>query len=213
MAEKGDTTTQEFNIREAVGVFHSWDDLRSAVDDLLVRGFDRSEISLLADEKTVEKKLGKVYEHVRTLEDDPEVPRTGFFAGDSLIEARTGIIGTMAYVGALAAIGVVVASGGTIAAAIAAATVAGGSGGVLGSFAARAFGRERAKDLQAKLAKGGLLLWVHVRDASHEERAVEALKSNNAEDVHVHEFAANASPDGDPLSGLEPDPFLSKSRI
>lgn len=200
-------------IREAVGVFQQWVDLRSAVDDLMTHGFDRAEISLLANEATVEKKLGKAYEEIRSLEDHPTAPRTDYVGDDSLVEARTGIIGALAYVGALAAVGVVVASGGTIAAAIVAATVAGGSGGVVGSLAARMLGRERERDLRAKLEKGGLLLWVRIRDAEHEQRALDILQRNKADDVHVHDIVTEVLPEGDPLSGVEPDPFLPKARV
>jgi len=42
-------------VREAVGVFHDEKSLQGAVDELLIAGFDRSKLSLLADQAAVEK--------------------------------------------------------------------------------------------------------------------------------------------------------------
>ena len=200
-------------IREAVGVFHDRDTFEDAVEDLMSAGFDRSELSLLASEQAVEQKLGHAYEKVQDLEDDAGVPRAAFVGNHSLAEARTGIIGGLAYIGAMVATGAVVASGGSVAAVIAAAAIPGGGGGLLGGWAARFLGRDRAKHLQHQLDHGGLLLWVRVRDEAHERRALEILKRCGAEDVHVHELPASEVPAENPLSGVELDPFLPGSRI
>jgi hypothetical protein len=200
-------------IREAVGVFHDRDSLGNAVEDLMSAGFDRSELSLLAGEQAVEQKLGHAYRRVQELEDDAAVPRAAFVGNHSLAIGRTGIVGGLAYVGAMVATGAVVASGGSVAAVIAAAALAGGGGGLLGGLAARLLGRERARSLQHQLDHGGLLLWVRVRDAAHERRALDILGRNGADDVHVHELPASEVPAENPLSGVELDPFLPGSRI
>ncbi len=54
----------ETTIREAVGVFHDTAALEAAIDELSSAGFDRAEISLLADEATVAAKLGHLYDKV-----------------------------------------------------------------------------------------------------------------------------------------------------
>ena len=200
-------------IREAVGVFHDRDKFEDAVDDLLSAGFDRSELSLLAGEQAVEQKLGHAYQKVQELEDDAGVPRAAFVGNHSLAIGRTGLIGGLAYVGAMVATGAVVASGGSVAAVIAAAAIAGGGGGLLGGWAARFLGRDRAKHLQHQLDHGGLLLWVRVRDEAHERRALDILARSGADDVHVHELPASEVPAENPLSGVELDPFLPGARI
>jgi hypothetical protein len=200
-------------VREAVGVFHDRDAFLDAVDDLLSAGFDRAELSLLAGEKAVEDKLGHAYDKVQELEDDAAVPRVAFVGDHSLAEGRTGIIGGLAYVGAVAAAGAVVASGGALAATVIAAVLAGGGGGVLGALAARWLGRDRAQALQRQLDKGGLLLWVRARDEAHEQRAVEILTRSGAEDVHVHALPGSRDPAQNPLAGLEIDPFLPGARL
>lgn len=200
-------------VREAVGVFHDANALEAAVDELLESGFERGEISLLASDRTVEDKLGHAYRKVTEMEDDTGAPRVAYVDRDSLIEGKTGMIGGLAYVGALAAAGAVVASGGTLAAVIAAAVGAGGAGGVLGTFAARWIGRDHATSMQNQLDKGGLLLWVHVRDQDHEKRAVDILSRHSADDVHVHDLPAQVEPEGDPLSRWQPDPFLPGAKV
>ena len=200
-------------IREAVGVFHDRDALQNAVEDLLSAGFDRSELSLLAGERAIEQKLGHAYQKVQELEDDAAVPRAAFVGNHSLALGRVGMIGGLAYIGATAAAGAVVASGGALAATIVAAAIAGGGGGLLGSWAARLLGRDRAEKLQRQLDHGGLLLWVALRDEAHERRALAILSQSGADDVHAHELPASEVPAENPLSGVELDPFLPGSRL
>jgi hypothetical protein len=200
-------------VREAVGVFHDAESFQNAVEDLMKAGFDRSELSLLAGARAVEQKLGHAYQKIQELEDDPTVPRAAYVGNHSLAIGRIGIIGGLAYIGAVVGAGAVVASGGTLAAVITAAASAGGGGGLLGGWAAGFLGRDRAQALQQQLDRGGLLLWVHVRDAAHAERATEILTGNGAEDVHVHDLPGSREPAANPLSGIEIDPFLPDARI
>jgi hypothetical protein len=199
--------------REAVGVFHHWTNLQAAVDELLNHGFDRAEISMLAGEEVVERKLGHVYEKVSELEDDPNAPRIAFVGRDSLTEGKASAIGTLGYVGAVAAVGAVVASGGALAWVLLAGAAAGGGGAALGSLLAKALGRGRAKDIEAQIDKGGLLLWVRTCSQDREARAMEILKEHGADDVHVHEFEGARGPEFNPLGGLQPDPFLPQARV
>jgi hypothetical protein len=90
------------------------------------------------------------------------------------------------YVGAAAAAGAIVVSGGTLAAGITAAVLAGGAGGLIGSILARWVGDHHAHYLQEQMDRGGLLLWVRTWDAEDERRAVEILRKHSGGDVHVH---------------------------
>jgi hypothetical protein len=207
------TTDEASTIREAVGVFHDRESFLRAVDELLSDGFDRADLSLLACERTVEGKLGHAYKKVQDLEDDAAVPRVAFVDDHSLKIGRTGIIGGLAYVGAVAAAGAVVASGGALAATVAAAAVAGGGGGLLGAVGASMLGRDHAQALKEQLDRGGLLLWVNLRDEAARQRASDILTRNGAEDVHVHDLPASEIPADNPLKNLEFDPFLPGARI
>jgi len=177
-------------IREAVGVFTSPETLQEAIDELMSSGFDRADLSLLAAEKTVEQKLGHKYQKVADLEDNATVPRCCYVSIESVGDAEGGVIGGLTYIGATAA--AVVATGGTLAIAIAAAAVAGGAGGVLGSILAKWIGDRHARHLQEQLDHGGLLLWARTRNAEDEKRAVDILSKHSGRDVHVHTVPAIA---------------------
>ncbi|MCU0837131.1 MAG: general stress protein [Rhodospirillales bacterium] len=212
MTETG-ADTPTVTVREAVGVFNHQDSLQAAIDDLLEHGFDRAEISVLASEKAVADKLGHLYQRVSELEDDPNTPRTAFVSKDDVTEAKAFAISGLGYVGAVAAVGIIVASGGTLAAVIGGALAAGGVGAGLGSVLARAIGRESAKNIETQIARGGILLWVRTRDPLHETRAVEVLKKHGGSDVHIHDIVTQAEPEDDPLTGMQPDPFLPNAKV
>jgi hypothetical protein len=175
-------------IREAVGVFHDEKALQSAADGLLIAGFDQSHLSLLAGERAVEMKLGHRFEKVAELEDDPAVPTRAFDDVDSRTEGKAAIVGGLFYVGAVAAAGIIVASGGTAAAALIAAALAGGGGGLIGAALAQFIEHRHAHRLQEQLDHGGLLLWVRTPTPESEQRAVEILRANGADDVHIHDL-------------------------
>jgi hypothetical protein len=179
-------------IREAVGVFKTADALQEAIDDLMSSGFDRAELSLLASETAIEEKLGHKYRKIAEIEDDATVPRRCYVSTESIGDAEGGLIGSLLYVGAVAAAGAIVASGGTLAGAIAGAALAGGAGGLVGSALAALVGDRHARDLQDHLDHGGLLLWVRTRDSQHEKRAVDILKKHSGGDVHLHTLPAAA---------------------
>jgi hypothetical protein len=174
--------------REAVAVFHDENSLQSAVDELLISGFDRSAVSLLAGQHAVEARLHHSYGKVAELEDDPGVPRIAYMGSDSRTEAKGVVVGGLAYVGAVASAGAVVASGGTILAALLAVTVAGGLGGLIGAALAKIIAEHHAQYLQTQLEKGGLVLWVALANADQESRALEILKRRAADDVHIHQL-------------------------
>ena len=178
------------NIREAVGVFHSAADIESAIEELQQNGFDRAEISLLASDEAVRQKLGHRFYDAKSLEDNPGVPRAAFVSAESVGGAEGALMGGLIYVGALAAAGAVVASGGSFGAILAATAVGGGSGGLIGGILAGFVGKHHSDHLQHQLERGGLLVWVRTRDALHEQRAVEILKRYKATDVHLHTIEA-----------------------
>jgi hypothetical protein len=180
------------SVREAVGVFKTAAPLQDAIDELMSSGFDRAEISLLAAEKTVEEKLGHKYRKVAELEDDVKVPRTCYVSTESIGDAEGGLIGGLMYVGAMAALGAIFASGGTLALAIAGAAAAGGAGGLIGAVLAKLVGDHHARHIQEQLDHGGLLLWVRTWNKEDEGRAVSILKKHSGVDVHVHDLPAAA---------------------
>jgi hypothetical protein len=173
-------------VREAVGVFIRSEDLQDAIDELLSSGFHRADLSLLASEHVVKEKLGHRYYKVDALQDDPNVPREAYVSPEAMGDAEGAVIGTLMYVGATAAAGAILVSGGTLAVAIAAVAVGSGAGAMIGSILAIWMGDHHAHYLQEQMEHGGLLVWVRTWTAEGEKRAVEILRRHSASDVHLH---------------------------
>lgn len=185
---------EEIGIREAVGVFKTEADLQGAIDELMISGFDRAEISLLASEHVVEEKLGHRYSKVTETEDDPAIPRCCYVSPESVSAGEGGLVGGLMYVGAVAAAGAILVSGGTLAAALAGMALAGGGAALVGGRLAKLVGDRHAEHLQEQLERGGLLLWVRTWNPEDERRAVEILKRHSGVDVHVHGGATATEP-------------------
>lgn len=180
------------NRTEAVAVFHDVQSFQAAIDDLLSAGFDGADLNVLAHQDAITAKLGRTYTSTKELMDDPEAPRIGYVPDETIGDAEGAVIGAGVYVPAIAGSLAVVASGGTLLGAIAAAAIAGGAGGLIGAALARFIGHEHAKHLDQHLNRGGLLLWVRTRDSEHADTALEILRRHSAEDVHLHEIAERA---------------------
>ena len=179
--------TEKSNIlREAVAIFTNADDLQAAIDELLSSGFHRAELSLLAGEDVLNEKLGRGFANVRDLEDDPTAVRSAYISPEAIGDAQGGIVGALMYAGATAAASAVVVSGGTILAALVAATLVGGAGSVVGALLAKWLGDHHGRYLQTQIDHGGLLLWVRTKDAEAEERALNVLRRHSSRDVHIH---------------------------
>jgi len=179
-------TGNSSEVREAVGYFDSAEDLEAAIDELLTSGFNRAEVSLLANEDAVEQKLHHKYRKVSELEDEVEVPRASYIPTESVGAADGALVFTPLYVAAVSAIGAIVASGGSLLAVIVGAVAAGGAGGALGGIFAKLVGDHRAQYIEDQLKHGGLLLWVRTWDKADEARAVQILNKHSGHDVHVH---------------------------
>jgi outer membrane lipoprotein SlyB len=175
----------ETAVTEAVAVFHDVGALDAAVEHLQQAGFKRGDISLLAEEHAVEKKLGHRYERVEELEDDPAAPRAAYRTIGALQETEGTIIGSLTYLPAVVAAGTVVASAGVVAAAITGTAIA---GALIGTVLARWLGQHHAEYLENQLEHGGLLLWVRTHDPKQEELALKILLEHSGDDVHLHQL-------------------------
>lgn len=213
MTESHDKVIERVRVREAAGIFDARDALDAAVDALLLAGFDRSQIDLMASVEAVRDKLGDVYVAPEELPDVPGVPRRAYVAREDVAIPLAATAGILTYVGATAAALGVVASGGALALAVAAAIAGGAVGSGAGTLLARFIGREEAKELEEQMAAGGLILWVRVRSPEQEEKAQRILKDHGAEAVRVHEIEIEKRLEDIPLSSIRPDPWLSDETL
>lgn len=173
-------------VREAVAIFEDLESMQGAIDELENSGFNLADFSFVAGEKTVEEKLGHIYNRVEELTDDPKVPTTTFVPNEMISETKGALIGTPLYIAAATATGITVAAGGPLALTIGAAVAAGGAGAAIGGVLAKIVGDRHAKYLQEQIDRGGLILWVRARDEAHGRKAVKILSKYSSHDVELH---------------------------
>ena len=176
------------SVREAVAVFPDAAALQAAVDDLLVAGFDRAHLSLMANGRRVAEALGRPYAGVREIEDDPEVPRIAWFGRDSRTEGIGAAASGLAYIGACAAGGAVAAADGALVLAGGIAAIAGGGCFALGAVAARSIDGRWRRNLAEQVERGGIVLWVVAISPAREADACAILRRNGGADVHLHDL-------------------------
>ena len=174
--------------REIVGVFQDAQSFQDAIDELLVSGFNHADISLLANDRAVEEKLGHAYRKAPNFTDRADIPTTAYISPESRTDGYAAIIGSLTYLGGFGTAGLIVASGGAVAAAIIGAALATGAGAGLGTALARFLDSRHAENLAGQVAAGGLLLWVRAWDAAHEERALAILKRHGGLNVHAYDI-------------------------
>jgi hypothetical protein len=150
-------------IREAVASFPDRQHFRHAVAALLAAGFATSDLSVLAS-----------HEPLTAAED----------ASDALVTAAFN--DEIKYVGPLAIAGIIVISGGPIAATLAALVAAGLGGAVLKELFNDYTAAPHRDDFAAALAAGAVLLWVRCADAELELRASRILEETGGRHTHVH---------------------------
>jgi hypothetical protein len=173
-------------LREAVGMFAQEQVLEPVVHDLMTAGFDHADISVLASEERVRRRLGHGYRDAQAAEDDPDAPRDIWIDPESVVEGRGALTGILAYIGAVVAGGLAFATGGPDAVAIAAGVAGAGALGGVGYGLARRFDGKMADRMGTHVELGGIVLWVKVADEERARRASEVLTRHGAAHVHVH---------------------------
>ena len=190
MAERVDRPP---SIREAVAVFDDPKTMQQALSDLQGSGFDRADISFVARDSYLKGHLAQDYRDVHQAEDDPKAQRATPVEETDIRQRRTLEVSTGATIAAFAAVGLTVATGGATALAAGIGAAAAGGIGGLGALLGKLYGQGQQKFMQEQIDRGGVVLWVHLRDAEAEQRALDALRRHGARDVHVHEIPATAS--------------------
>jgi hypothetical protein len=197
---------------EAVGVLPDEKELEAAVDELLLSGFDRQQISVLASRPRWSggSKTDAEISGVSELEDDPRARLSAFISPDSRTEIEAAAVGIPFYAASIGGYAAMVASGGSLALAFAALLLAGAAGASLGGLLAHTIARHHREAIAAQIAKGGLLLWVQTRSLAQENKAIEVLNGHHARNVHVHDVKRAWGAENVPFYDAQPDPFLER---
>ncbi len=149
--------------REAVASFPDREHFRSAVAALLAAGFAPVDLSVLAS-----------HQPLTAAEEKP----------GALIEA--GLSGEIKYLAPLTVAGIILISGGPIAATVAALVGAGLGGAALKELFDDYTAAPHRDEFVAALSAGAALLWVRCADSELELRASRILEESGGRHVHIH---------------------------
>ena len=153
-------------IREAVASFPDREHFRNAASALLTGGFARDDLSVLATHDSL------------ALADEA--------AGTPTEILRAGLSDEIKYIAPLTVAGIIVLSGGPIAAVIAALVGAGLGGAALKAFFDDYTAPRHSEDFASALQAGAALLWVRCSDPDSELAATRILEDAGGRHVHVH---------------------------
>src|SRR5579863_1145318 len=158
-------------IREAVASFSDREHFGSAVAALIAAGFEATDLSVLASHKPLAAADDKPGELV-----------------------AVGLTDEIKYIAPLTVAGIVLISGGPIAATLAALVGAGLGGAALKELLDDYAAAPHRAEFAAALAAGAALLWVRCADADLELRALRILDEAGGFSVHIHGHPAREAP-------------------
>jgi hypothetical protein len=153
-------------VREAVASFPDREHFRNAVTQLLAAGFETDDLSVLASHDS----LAAAKE---ALGDRPQL-------------VPAGLSDEIKYLAPLTVAGIVLVSGGPIAAIFAAIVGAGLGGAALKEFFDDYTAPRHSEDFAVALKAGAALLWVRCEDADRELTATRILEAAGGRQVHIH---------------------------
>ena len=209
----GDPRPRRIKVRVVAGIFHSREALEDAVDELMLAGFDRGDIDLIANTQELELRLGRLFANVEELADMPVVPRRPFVGRTDAAVLFAVVVGVLSFMPAAAAAYWVIAHRGSLWTSVVAAVLGGMIGGGLGAWLTyRWLKTQVGQDLDRQIAEMGIVVWVRVRSAEAEAAARKILTAHGAKAVRIHEMEINSGDEGGPLRLLRPDPLLRNER-
>ena len=150
-------------VREAVASFPDRAHFRRAVSALLAGGFRHDDLSVLASHQPLAAAEGEPSEFV-----------------------AAGLSDELKYIAPLTVAGIVLISGGPIAATVAALVGAGLGGAALKEFFDDYAATPHRADFEAALQAGAALLWVRCDDPETELSATRILEEAGGQHVHIH---------------------------
>ena len=153
-------------IREAVASFPDREHFHRAVANLVAAGFDPADLSVLASHDSL------------AAAHDPGRPEP------KLLPA--GLADEIKYIAPLTVAGIILLSGGPIAATVAALVGAGLGGAALKELFDEYTAPRHAEDFDAALHAGAALLWVRCEDPERELAATRILEQAGGRHVHIH---------------------------
>jgi len=160
------------HLREVRARFDNPDQMQDAANKLTLSGFDRADLSLPSDGRSLDEATPDAAAKPASTEADAR-------------QARTLGTSTAGAAAALAAAGVVIATGGAAAPAVAAAVVAGGAAAGATLVATGAATGAEQQEREALAATDHLVLSVRARDAAKQSQATAVLRAAGATSIEI----------------------------
>lgn len=157
-------------------LFEDPTDAARAIDDLMDRGVDSSDISVLASDPTVRDTFA--------VESHSKLPE-GAAIGAGIGGAVGALVAGFTAVGSLVVPGVGLLVAGPMLAALAGAGAGAAGGGVLGGLVGWAIPETEVHFYEDALGKGSVLVGVHAKTTDDYHLAERVLKAHNADKVRV----------------------------
>ena len=88
-----DAVLERARVREVTGVFHSRQALDAAANELLLMGFDRADVDVVASLDEIRKRLDVPYVAAEELADVPQVPRRPLIAAEDITVFKVVVAG------------------------------------------------------------------------------------------------------------------------
>lgn len=171
--------------REAVCILPDDCALNDTIDELLLAGFARCEVGLLARTEDAANNLG-LSVPLETLMDDPAAPRTDWLCPAALQDADIGLMSGFSLIPMFGTIWAATIAGSSIVATTALAAGTGGLGLAAGGAVAWWLHHRYADHVRHQRQAGGLLLWVRTPTAELEGKAVAVMAAHGGRHVHLH---------------------------
>lgn len=208
MTYRPDRVLETETVREVAALFESRDALQAAIDNLLLAGFDRADLGLMAGVDSLRRVLRKVSISIEELTGTSKASRGTPVLPQEVMAVQAMIVGTVGFFAAAGAAWISIASGAGTILVVIATTIAGSIAAALGGFVfARRFKPKDVVVLDDNL-RGGAVLWVRVRTKDQEAKARQILANHGAKSVRVVETEIAKTTEDIPMSRLRPDPFI-----
>jgi hypothetical protein len=177
------------SLNEVVGTFATPEKLESAIDALERAGWDRADLSVLAQRTLLNDE--PITPSPAISADDGAAPRGAVVPDVDMRQGRTLVASMAGVVAAFAAVGATIVTGGGALAALVGAGAAGGGASLLAHAAGRLVDDNHQDFLREQAERGGILLWVRLAKPEQEAEAKAILAKHGATEVHTHAFASD----------------------
>ena len=200
-------------VREVTGIFASSIAASPAVDSLLIAGFDRADIDVVAGSGKLRDRIGIDAAPAVELAHIPGAPRQEFVTPEDTASVFSLCVAIVGCLGALIGAITVISAGGTTLGTVIGAIVGAAAGCGVGILIARRLGWRWSAAPVELAGTDGIVLCVRVRTEEQEQTAQQILAARGGELVAVHEIEIDKRLEDLPLSSLRPDPWLGDEHL